>query len=207
MKTAGALALCGALASCAPPGQGALRGVDQPRSGEYVQIVSVSPSLVEIESSGRIVKAAAPAGGCIPTDSIQTLGRAAFLLIDDCAGGETAGVLSVSVSTKPLALPPERLARLLRTKQGMAALGFQTRSDAVSLVEAVVEGDAVIAVIEDRSGFGPAFAGDLMVRAFTELNGRMTVVTLTSLIDAPRDAKALREDLGRFVAALREANV
>lgn len=203
--------------SCAPPGAGANGGQNGAQNGgagriggtlssEYVQIVSVSRSLVEVESSGRLVKAAAPDGDCIPVDSIQTQRRTAFLLIHDCAGAAPIGVVSLSISAAPLTLPPDDLARFLKSDAARAGLGFGGGEAGVSVIDVEVADGVVIAMVEDKGGFGPAFAGEVICRAFMELNGRMVVATLTSLGDAPRPAEEMRAELERFVGALRAAN-
>ena len=65
---------------------------------------------------------------------------------------------------------------------------------------------ALYAVVEDASEFGPAFAGDEICRAFTEVNGRMVMVTSLSRRNAPPKPGALRAELESVVAALRGAN-
>ncbi|MEM7524448.1 MAG: hypothetical protein AAF360_11960 [Pseudomonadota bacterium] len=169
--------------------------------------MSISSNLVEFDSSGRIVKAAAPKGVCIPTDSIQTGRESAFLLMDDCdLPSKMGGVLSVSIAGAPMTLGPEGLERFFRTEAGIVGLGYGGDIEDVALIEATIGDGAVFAVIEDRSEFGPPFAGDVICRAFTELNGRMAVVTLMSLRDRPEDPAKLSAELKRIVAALRAAN-
>lgn len=207
-KIIGAAAISAALTSCAPQGGAKVASLDRPLSAEYVQIVSASTSLVEIDASGALVRAEAPKGFCIPRDSIQTSREAVFLLIGECGSSseEVAGVLSVSVSNGPLSTDLPSLERFLRTDVGIVGLGYGGDREDLMLIDVRLDGEALIALVEDRSEFGPAFAGDVIGRAFTELNGRMAVITLLSRRNNPRDPEIVRRDLSKIVRSLRATN-
>lgn len=201
-----------ALAACAPvPGPGApdASSLERPHSDDYLQVVSVAPDLVEIDAAGRLVRATPPDGLCIPRDSVQTSPEMAFLIFSHCADAPPAdlgGVLSVSISKTPLSSDFPTLERFFRTKAGLVGLGYGGDAADVSMVEMETGPRALYIVVEDRSEFGPAFAGDLICRTFTEIEGRMVVLTLISRRDEERDPSAMRARLAEAVAALHAGN-
>lgn len=201
-----------ALAACVPqphPGAPDLSGVVKPSSDSYLQIVSVAPDLVEIDSAGTVVRAAPPSGMCIPKDSIQTAPDAVFLIMSECPGAPSAnlgGVLSVSVSHMPMEGGLPALKRFFDTPEGLAGLGFGGDADAVSMIESVTGPRALYTVVEDTSQSGPAFAGDFICRAFTEIRGRMVVATLVSRRGGGREPEEMRGALTQIVAALHDGN-
>ncbi|MEM7544643.1 MAG: hypothetical protein AAF367_03835 [Pseudomonadota bacterium] len=196
-------------AACTPPGNARRAGLDGPLRDEYVQIVSVDRRGVEVDASGQIVRALAPDGMCIPTDSVQTSPLSVFLLMRDCSEGveRFGGVLSLSISNGPTPGGLDGLAAFMTTEAGLLSLGHGGDLEDMTLIDVRTEKGAVFAVVEDRSEFGPAFAGDTICRAFVELNGRMTVVSLLSLREAPQSADVLRDRLGEVVEALHQSNV
>ncbi len=210
MGMRGAVAAALLVAGCAPiepePGAPDISRLQKPLSGEYLQLVSVGPRLVEIDAAGRRVKAAAT-GRCIPLDSIRTSRASVFLILAECPGAapeEDAGLLSVSVSPVGLPMSGPALVRFLRSPEGLAALGHG--EGAAKLVLAADAPEATYAVVEDRGPHGPSFAGPLIARAFTEINGRMVVATLLSLRDSQDDPERLRARLADLVARLRAEN-
>lgn len=208
-RTAGALGAL-LLAGCAPPGPEPaapdIARLGRPLSGEYLQLRSVSPRLVEIDASGRIVKAAAP-GRCIPIDSIRTGPHAVFLLLAECPGaapGPGDGVFSLSVSGSGLPLAPPALEAFLRSPEGLAELGHG--GPGARLLSLDTAEGATVAVVEHESGAAPPFGGPLIARAFVEINGRLTIATLMNRRGATEPAEALRARLAALVAGLRAAN-
>lgn len=196
------------LAACAPPAGTKRDVLSRPLRDDYVQLVTVTDRLVEVDSAGSVVRAEAPEGHCIPTDSIQTLGQSVFMLIEGCAGGrsEFPGVVSVSIANGPMRANLAALASILRTEGGTTQLGYGGGTEDVTLLDLTRQDGALYATVEDLSEFGPAFAGDQLCRAFMELNGRMVVATIISRRDHPQEAAALRADLVRVVRTLRRAN-
>lgn len=209
MRLGAGLALTGALAlaACAPQTSPDAFDPSRPLSKGYVQIVSAGPRLVEVEATGRRLRAPAPEGLCIPLESVQTARGAAFFLLADCPGAApTPGVLTVSIGGDPAPVDLAALERRLGTEAGIVGLGYGGYPGEVSLL-ALERGPGVLfAVVEDRSEFGPAFAGDLIVRAFAEVNGRLVIATLLSRRDEPAEAAAMQARLAALVAALNEAS-
>ena len=93
-----------------------------------------------------------------------------------------------------------------RSEKGRVDLGYGGDGEDISLLGVERVDGALYAVLEDASEFGPAFAGDEICRAFTEVNGRMVMVTSLSRRNAPPKPGALRAELESVVAALRGAN-
>lgn len=198
------------LAACAPPsGPGGtdFARLSRPLTPGYVQIVSAAPRLVEVDAGGRVIRAKAPEGLCIPLDGVQTMRDSAFLLFSACPGApEAPGVPSLSISGAPASMDLPALERFLATEAGTIGLGYGGGAEDVTLLSLEREGAALIAVAEDRSEFGPAFAGDLILRAFVEVNGRLVVATMLSRRERPAEPAEMRAALLGLVAALAEAS-
>lgn len=199
------IALAAFVAGCAPQTSSKIASLDRPIRPDYLQLVTVSDQLVEVDSAGRIVRAAAPKGLCISTDSIQTLGDSVFMVIEGC-GDKLAGVVSISISNQPFNGDFAQLKGLLQTRSGRVGLGYGGDAGDIELLDLRQQDGALYAMVQDLSEFGPAFAGDEICRAFTELNGRMAVVTILSRRSDPVSADALSAEISALVKALQAAN-
>lgn len=195
------------LASCAPPGGAQRNAFEGPLRSDYLQLVSASATAVTIDSAGREVTAKAPDGFCIPSDSIQLLGDAAFMVVAPCAGGpgDVGGVLSLSISNGPMSVSLDEMERRLR-QGGAAALGYGGDAEDISLISLERRGEALFATVEDASEFGPAFAGDVIRRAFVEVNGRLAVASHISLRETARSPEEMRGALESLVDAVSAEN-
>ena len=198
------------LAACAPPsgsGQADFARLSRPLTPGYVQIVSAATRLVEVDAGGRVLRARAPEGLCIPLDSVQTMRNSAFVLFSACPGSpELPAVLSLSISGGPAPTSLDELERFLASQAGVISLGYGGGAEDVSLLALERHGGALIATAEDRSEFGPDFAGDLVLRAFAEVNGRLVVATALSLWERPAEPEAMRAALSAVIAALAEGS-
>lgn len=195
------------LVACAPPGNSRRADIGGPLSADYLQIVSVEPGLVEVDSAGRTVRAVAPDGFCIPVNSIQTSSDAVFLVMGECGGGGAPnGVISLSISNTPMTGGIDQLERFVTSPAGVVGLGYGGDAEDVSLLNVSRDRGALITMVEDRSEFGPAFAGDTICRTFLELNGRLAVLTiLTDRNNGPAEAD-LRTLASRMAAELMREN-
>ena len=200
-----AIALAAFVAGCAPQTSSKIASLDRPIRPDYLQLVSVSDRLVEVDSAGRIVRAAAPKGLCISTDSIQTFGDSVFMVVEGC-GDKLAGVVSISVSNQPFSGDFSQLECLLQTRAGRISLGYGGDAGDIELIGLRRQDGALYAMVQDMSEFGPAFAGDEICRVFTELNGRMAVVSILSRRAAPVSADELAAEISALVQALKAAN-
>ncbi|MFN3259079.1 MAG: hypothetical protein ACE37J_00830 [Pikeienuella sp.] len=198
------------LAACAPPsGPGGTdyARLSRPLTPGYVQIVSAAPRLVEVDAGGRVIRARAPDGLCIPLEGVQTMRDSAFVLFSACPGApEAPGVPSLSISGAPTPMDLAALERFLATEAGAVGLGYGGGAEDVTLLSLKREGEALIAMAEDRSEFGPAFAGDLIIRAFVEINGRLVIATMLSRREGAAEPEEMRAALLGLVAALAEAS-
>lgn len=211
MKT-GAVVLITALSACVPPPQpvanGGLEAGPAPKIAAP-KIVSFAPNLLEVDIDGAAVKAVPPRGVCISPDSVQTFPRAVFAVYEECAGSRArklGGDLSLSISNAPMEEDLKAMGAFFETDAGLAGLGFNGSSKGVSLVETAMDKNAIYAVVEDRSQSGPAFAGDLICRAFTGINGRMVVVSLVSRKGQGLNAGEMQKQVQEIVTALQKAN-
>lgn len=202
------LGLCAVIAACAPPTSSKRDPFGQPARADYLQLVAVSDQLVEVDSAGRKIKAAAPDGLCIPIDSIQTFRDSVFMVVDGCQGAKSplAGVVSINITNGPLAADLTSLEAHFRTVSGQVGLGYGGDEEDVSLVDLTRTDDRLYATVIDMSEFGPAFAGDEICRVFMELNGRMVVVSMMSRRAEPKSPQELRADISAIAEALRKAN-
>jgi hypothetical protein len=198
---AGALVLAGiVLGACDPATMAAMSGS--------------SPSRARVTVAGRPVVVAAPPGFCIDAPSTTMTTAGAFVLMSDCtllgqrgAGDRTpvGAALTASVSSGGLggegddeAATLEDLQSFLDTADGRALVGRSGRADRVRILSRQLQDDVLYVLVEDRgqqpiAGIDPRFW-----RAFLEVNGRMTVL---SVIGFEGTGPGLQDSLNELVAA------
>ena len=159
-----------------------------------------------MNASGRSVRAVAPDGFCFPIAGIMTSRDSAFMLLEPCNGDNTKGVLSLSIAKHGLfgAEEPSKenfaaFRSFLETGDGVSQLGLDAGSGAVFLVSTSYEDGVLYAVAKDASGSGLNFSGQIICRAFTELNGRMVVMSLISSKKGEGDPEVLRAELAAMI--------
>ena len=208
VKLAMAALICAGLAGCAPQGAAKRDPFNSPLRKDYVQLITISDRLVEVDSAGKKVRVSAPEGLCIPTQSIQTFRDSVFMVVDGCRGALSpfGGVVSINVANGPLAADLAAMEAHFRTVEGQVGLGYGGDEEDVSLIDLSRADGALYALVQDMSEFGPAFAGDEICRVFMELNGRMVVATLMSRRNEGKSAEELRAEAAKIVTALRKAN-
>ena len=209
LGTMAAFALTTVLSSCAPPGQAqapTFATLGQPINEEFIQLAVIEPKLVEVNASGNTVRAVAPEGFCFPTSGIFTGDDSAFLLMQPCNGEPAKDVLSVSIAKHSLfgdeAPSEENFAAFrsyIETQEGVSQLGLDAGSGAVFLIGTTYENGALYAMMKDASAADLSFSGQVICRAFTELNGRMVVISAIASKDSKRDPEAMRADLAKVV--------
>lgn len=203
-----ALAAAGLAAGCAPLPAPEASG----DGGGGVRMLSLSPERAEVEAGGRRVVVAPPFGSCLVEDAAQATPGAAFLMISGC-DGETLSPLLQTVSVGDGALFADEggaglaaLERYLRSPEGLRELGMGGGAGDVSILRMRRADEALFVLVEDRSDARLPLAGDQFWRVFSELNGRIVVLSLASPegTDAtPEQALARAEAL---VHALYAAN-
>ena len=126
VKLAMAALICAGLAGCAPQGAAKRDPFNSPLRKDYVQLITISDRLVEVDSAGKKVRVSAPEGLCIPTQSIQTFRDSVFMVVDGCRGALSpfGGVVSINVANGPLAADLAAMEAHFRTVEGQVGLGY-----------------------------------------------------------------------------------
>lgn len=170
--------------------------------------------------AGRDVTIVAPPGFCVDPGSTNVSASGAFVMAGDCAllgtgrplaegdAAPTGAVMTASVSATERAGPGPlaELQRFAATPQGRAVLSRSGRGDRVRILATRTRRDVLYVLIEDRGpqpfdGIEPRFW-----RAFLEVSGRMTVLSVLGFEGAgvgPTEGLAL---IQRFADAVQAAN-
>ena len=207
---AGAVVLAGlVLAACDPATMAAMSGG--------------SPSRARVTVAGRPVVIAAPPGFCIDAPSTTTTTAGAFVLMSDCTllgqqgprnrAAPVGAALTASVSSGGLggegdgeAATLDDLEAFLDTADGRALVGRSGRADRVRILSKQQKGDVLYVLVEDRgqqpiAGIDPRFW-----RAFLEVNGRMTVLSVIGFEGTGPGLQDALDKLAATAAAIRAAN-
>lgn len=217
MRVLGILAAAALVWGCAPQGQGGgvrFASIDRPLSRDFIQLAKIERDLVEVNASGRTVRAPAPSGYCFPRDGVMTSDASAFLLLQRCKSDPAGAVISISVSKHGLfgdQGPTEEnfsaFQAYLETEEGARQLGLDAGSGAIFLIETSYRDGALYALAQDASNVGLSFSGDYISRAFTEVNGRMAVVSMITAKGDNRKPDELFFELQSVVDLMRKANL
>ncbi len=178
-------------------------------------------------AKGREVAVEPPKGYCLDEESIAVSRRSAFVLVADCMGEQQAalangesgdrlprafpGILTVTVSgeaafgEEPGALPA--FEALLDTRAGGRLLG---RGDGSAPGEIVtmrrVNGALYVLIEEAQAQGGDSILAPRFWRAFTEVSGRLVLVTVSGFNDRPMGEGEMLAFLAAQIAELRKAN-
>lgn len=185
-------------------------------------MMSGSPTRTTLNVAGQPVTLAAPPGFCIDSSSTSVTAEGAFVLMSDCALLGSAGdaerrrigaALTASVSAGGLAGegddPAQDLAGLAEfaaTPEGRAVLGRSGRSDHVRILATETRRDVLYLLVEDRGPQPVAGIDRRFWRAFLELDGRMTVLSVLGFEGAGIDPQQGLNHLVAFADALQSAN-
>lgn len=178
------------------------------------------PDRATLTVAGRNVTIAAPRGFCIDEAATNVSASGGFVMASDCALLGSAGVaaegdanplgavLTASVSAAQLpeggTLP--ELTRFVETPQGRAALGRSGRPDRIKVLATRTRGDVLYVLVEDRgpqpiAGIEPRFW-----RAFLDVEGRLTVLTVLGFDGAGVDPTAGLALIQRFADTVQAVN-
>ena len=201
------LALAGvALAGCDPT----LAGLSGPAA-----------SRTRVDVAGQPVVIAAPPGFCVDPKSTAVGADGAFVLMSDCALlGATASkrppvgaVLTASVSPGGLggegddeASSLDELQDFARTREGRALLGRSGQPDRVRILSTQVQGEVLYVLVEDRGRLPIPGLDRRFWRAFLEVNGRMTALSVLGFEGAGVGPQDALNQLAALAAAIRAAN-
>jgi hypothetical protein len=179
-----------------------------------------TPTRTTLNVAGQPVTLAAPPGFCIDGDSTSVTDAGAFVLMSDCAllgAGDAdpavGAALTASVSAGGLtgegddpAQDLPGLAEFAASPEGRQVLGRSGRSDAVRILATETRGDVLYLLVEDRGPQPIAGIDRRFWRAFLELNGRMTVLSVLGFEGAGVDAQAGLNHLVAFADTLQAVN-
>jgi hypothetical protein len=172
--------------------------------------------------AGRSVVIAGPAGFCVDRASSNTTSDGAFVLMTDCrllgAGGGSGvpamgAALTASVSTGGLAGEGDDPAQTLEemrefapTPEGRAMLGRSGQPGSVRILATHTRRDVFYVLVEDR-GRQPIQGIDRRFwRAFLEVNGRMTALSVLGFEGAGLTPQEGLNHLAAFADAIQRAN-
>jgi len=177
----------------------------QPQAAQGpMRLVSADVDRVELAADGRAVIVAPPPGDCLASDRVHVVGGAAVTLMTACDASPGDAVQTVTIAAEPLfgardaTLELAALEAHLRGPQGRRGLGLS--GDAPTRVVASRrDGATLYLVIEDA-----ATPEALLCRAFTEVNGRLAMVSASAA--AGEGERALLRRAEAMVGALRAVN-
>lgn len=179
----------------------AAAGCAQP--GGAVRVVSADTGAIALDAGGRSVVVRPPAGDCLDVRGVHLHQQAAVTRLSPCDGAADGASQIITIGSAPLfgaASTAQELAALeahLRGPQGRAGLGL-VEGDPVRIVASRRQESALYLVLESAGA-----PNGLLCRAFTQVNGRMAMVSATAETGDAADLVARAEAI---VTALREAN-
>lgn len=180
--------------------------------------MSAAPDRATVTVAARNVTIVAPAGFCVDPASTNVSATGAFVLISDCgllgnaplaegdANEPVGAVMTASISAADGPGTVVEVQSFAATPQGRAVLGRSGRGDRVRILATRTRRDVLYMLIEDRgpqpiAGIEPAFW-----RAFLDVQGQMTVLSVLGFEDAgvgPTEGLAL---IQRFADTVQAAN-
>ncbi|MEL6126525.1 MAG: hypothetical protein AAFR57_09075 [Pseudomonadota bacterium] len=194
----------------------------------------VDPRNAVLDAAGTPVAIVPPRGFCIDPETAVTGTAGAFVLLGDCGtidpipvlgfvpqprpsavSDRTApihAILSASVGTEPMLVDVpkgEKVAELegaLQSGIGKALLGRGGDPEKTRLLQTRRRGDTLYVLIEDNSDPLVEGAAPRFWRAFTEVNDRMTVLTISAFDGVYAGDAVLLRHLVAFREELRGAN-
>jgi len=180
------------------------------------------PQSVQVAVGGVPLTIAAPPGYCVDRATVDENPRGVFMFLSDCQRVASTGlmarmplsaILTASISPTGLAgsdagLKPAlgNLGEFLASPIGLFSMGKSNVDGAVKILTAKRSNVALYLLVEDSAFHDPAGASNRYWRAFTEINGRVVTLSVTSYArNDPDEARALRV-MRAFMQATRDAN-
>jgi hypothetical protein len=179
-----------------------------------------SPTRTRVNVAGQAITIAAPPGFCIDAESTAVTEDGAFVLMSDCSllGGGARGerqpvgaALTASVSAGGLtgegdAGSLDEIAEFAATSEGRAVLGRSGRPDRVRILATHRQDGVLYLLIEDRGPLPIAGIDRQFWRAFLEVDGRMTALSVLGFSGAGVSTQDGLNQLAALAAAIRQAN-
>ncbi len=223
-----ALGLLLLLAGCESAGFSAREDELARQRGEIgFAILERSERRAVFAANGQRIAVEPPEGYCLDDGSLAVSRRSAFALVADCmesqelalANGATGvdpprpfpGILTVTVSgdgafgEEPAAM--SAFESLLGTPEGGRLLGRGEGTGPGRVVAAERADGALYVLIEEATAEGSdSIFAPRFWRSFTEINGRLVLVTVSSFSDRPLGEEEMLSFLAAQMLALRQAN-
>ncbi len=153
----------------------------------------------------------APQGFCAAPEGRATLDGQSFVAFTPCAASAPAVVLTATVgpagSAEGLDLSGRAVAGVLTTPAGRALLSRSGRAATVRVHEVIVAEGAVLVRLTDTAPAPAPMAPGEGWRAVLQVAGRLVTLSVAGTEAAPLDRGAGRALIGRFVRAIRAANL
>lgn len=177
-----------------------------------------APDRTTVTVAGRNVTVAAPPGFCVDERSTSLGPAGAFVLVSDCAllgapatEPPVGAVMTASVSAAPLEgeTPAQSLAALesfVQTAAGRAMLGRSGEGGRIRVLASQQRGDALYLYVEDRGAQPVADIEPRFWRAFLDVGGRLTALSLLAFEDAGVSPQQALDLLAGFADATTRAN-
>lgn len=189
-----------ALAACEPGGSGAAR--------------------TTVSVAGERINIAAPPGFCIDRHSTNVTPEGAFVLVSDCgllgnrtrAATKTIGAaMTASISTQGLGAggTAQSLAEVeafASTSEGRAVLGRSGQVSRIRILDTQTKGDVLYILVEDRGAQPVAGVERQFWRAFLEVKGRMTALSVLGFQGSGVSPQQSLNYLASFATAIQQAN-
>lgn len=216
-----------ALPACEPQRGFSQRDAEAERARIATQpfhVVSASHQRAVVSARGRQVAIVAADGFCVAQESLETSGRSAFALIGDCVLESAAsqkgslpdgvpGIITVSISGDQGyrsdgegAGSLSDLSTFLDSTEGRSMLGRGGSATSVKIEESRNIDGGLYVLVEDRNDQVVPILAPLFWRAFIDLNGRLTVVTISGFRANPMGQDEMLKHLVAQVKTLAEAN-
>jgi hypothetical protein len=189
-----------ALAACEPAGSGAAR--------------------TTVSVAGQRINIAAPPGFCVDPRSTNVTPQGAFVLVSDCgllgnrsrAATETIGAaMTASISTQGLgaggtAQSLAEVEHIASTAEGRADLGRSGQAGRVRILTTQTQGDVLYILVEDRGPQPVAGVEPQFWRAFLEVKGRITALSVLGFQGSGVSPQQSLSYLASFATAIQQAN-
>ena len=195
----------------------ALAGCDPTLTG----LAGPAATRTKVDVAGRPVVIAAPSGFCVDPKSTAVGANGAFVLMSDCtllgarASKRPPVGAALTASVSPGGLGGEGddatsslddLQDFARTREGRALLGRSGQPDRVRILSTQVSGDVLYILVEDRGRLPIPGIDRQFWRAFMEVNGRMTALSVLGFEGADIGPQEALNQLAALAAAIRAAN-
>ena len=183
-----------------------------------------APSRASVNVAGQSIAIVAPPGFCVDQQSTSVTSDGAFVLVSDCGllGNSSRAVsppigAALTASVSPQGFAPvgegdaseatlEELAAFAETAEGRASLGRSGQANGVRILSTTTSNDVLYLLVEDRGPQPIAGVERRFWRAFLEVDGRMTALSVLGFEGSGVDAQEGLTHLSSFAESIKAAN-